>query len=54
MRRFDFLIDEQQIEFLESLSGNVAEHLRRAIDDYIEKQKDLKVSASKSKRKEGE
>lgn len=50
MKRVDFLLDEIKIKFLSSLSGTLSEHLRRAIDDYIEKKKALNVSASKSKK----
>ena len=60
IRRVDFLIDREQIEFLNSLPGTVSEHIRFAIAQYIHRLKQEEVrlarnaSASASKRKEGE
>ena len=54
MKRIDAYIHEIQYFFLTSLPGTLSEHIRRALDDYIEKVKALKVSASTSKRKEAE
>lgn len=45
---------KEQLEFLKTVPGNFADHLRRALDEYIEKLKGQKVSASASKRKESE
>jgi len=55
MRRIDFLADKKQVETLESFGGTLSEHIRRALDEYIQKVKQSKlgVSASTSK-KEGD
>jgi hypothetical protein len=39
-------------EYLDSLPGSLSEHIRRAIDEYIEKMKSPRASISPSKRKE--
>lgn len=49
LKRFDFLIDRTQIEQLQSLPGNVSEHIRRAIYEYLQKIYMQNVSASQSK-----
>ena len=43
---------DHQVEFLENLKGKFSEHVRRAVDDYIKKIKNGKVSASQSKGRE--
>ena len=50
MIRKNFWLTNDQFRFLRKLEGNVSEHIRRAIDEYIEKKKQeqLKVSTSKS------
>ena len=53
MLRRDVYLTEEQDNFLCKLAGTISEHIRRAIDDYIEKLT-KKVSASQSKRKGGE
>ena len=50
MRRIDVYIHENQYNFLTIQSGTISEIIRRAIDDYIEKTRTLKVSASTSKK----
>lgn len=45
---------KEQLDFLKTIQGNFADHLRRALDEYIERLKGQKVSASASKRKESE
>lgn len=42
---------EEQKDKLESLSGNISEHIRRAIDEYLERRKEFQVSVSLSKKK---
>lgn len=38
---------QEQIDFLEGLEGlNTSEHIRRAVDEYIEKKKGQSVSAT--------
>ncbi len=49
MRRFNFFLDEERIDFLEKLPGTISEHIRRAIDEFIEREKTKGISASKSK-----
>jgi len=49
MKRIDLYINEVNLSFLSTLSGTVSEHIRRAIDEYIEKVKNFKVSSSLSK-----
>ena len=41
-------ITPEQHDFLESLAGTKAEHIRRAIDDYLLKQETKNVSTSSS------
>jgi len=48
--RFNLLLTEEQANFLGKLPGTASEHVRRAIDEYIEKIKAKSVSESKSKR----
>lgn len=51
MLRKDFWMTNDQVRFLRKLEGNMTEHIRRAIDEYIKRKKEeqLKVSFSKSK-----
>ena len=53
MVKYTFLLTNKQHRFLKELGGNTSEIIRRAIDEYIERQKNLNVSISKS-RKEGD
>jgi len=40
-----------QVDFLEGLDGlSVSEHIRRAIDDYIQKKRERNVATSPSKK----
>lgn len=52
MKRKNFYLTEEQASFLENIDDlSVSEHIRRAIDEYIEKRKPLgKVSYSPSKK----
>lgn len=50
MRRIDVYITENQLSFLSTLPGTISEHVRRALDDYIQKMRVAKASASKSKK----
>jgi hypothetical protein len=51
MIRKDFWLTNDQVRFLRKLEGNMTEHIRRAIDEYILKTKkeQLKISTSLSK-----
>ena len=49
MLRKDIWLTNEQVRFLRKLEGNTTEHIRRAIDEYIGKMKDLQVSKSPSK-----
>jgi len=49
MIRKDIWLTDDQYNFLRKLEGNSTEHIRRAIDIYIESKKMLKVSISPSK-----
>lgn len=51
MVRKQYFIRNDQIRFLSKLPGNDAEHVRAAIDDYIEKKRreTINVSMSQSK-----
>lgn len=49
MIRKDLFLTNDQFRFLRKLEGNVSEHIRRAIDAYIDSKRKLKVSFSKSK-----
>jgi len=50
LRRFDFFINEEQVKLLKNLPGNVSEHIRRAIYEYLQKLSEANVSSSASKR----
>jgi len=50
MVRKAFFLDQEQIDFLESLPGTASEHVRQAINQY--KERYFNTSASESKRKE--
>lgn len=53
MVRRNVYVTPSQIEFFLSLDTlTISEHIRRAIDEYIERLKITKVSASASKRKD--
>ena len=49
MIRKDFWLTNDQFRFLRKLEGNVSEHIRRAIDKYINEVKKLDVSTSPTK-----
>ena len=49
MVRKDFYLREDQVEFLSKLQGQMTDHIRQAVDDYIFKLKSVNVSASQSK-----
>lgn len=49
MKRIDVYIREDQFYFLTSTPSTLSEHIRKALDDYIEK---LKPTSSQSKSKE--
>jgi predicted component of type VI protein secretion system len=52
MDRINIYIDKKQGEYLEKLSQDgvtLSEHIRRAIDEYIERLESLKVTISPSK-----
>lgn len=44
-------MEQEQIDFLRNLPGTVAEHVRQAVNEYIEKKRGL--PASSQSRKEG-
>jgi hypothetical protein len=48
MKRIDFFLDDNQSTFLATLPGTVSEHLRRAVDEYVERKQSSKVSGSLS------
>lgn len=50
MIRKDLFLTNNQVRFLRKLEGNMTEHIRRAIDEYIERKKALEVSNSPSKK----
>lgn len=49
MERVDFNLSSDKKTFLETLPGNLSEHLRRAVDEYIAKINLQNVSSSRSK-----
>ncbi len=52
MLRRNIYVSQEQTDFLKTLTNiNVSEHIRRAIDEYIQKLKTTNVSASASKQK---
>ena len=53
MIRKNFWLSDYQVKSLNKLEGNVTEHVRRAIDEYLARinEKKLKVSKSPSKNK---
>ncbi len=48
MKRKHFYLTDEQITFLKSLPGTMAEHIRVAINEYITKKNQANVSASSS------
>jgi len=51
MKRINLYIGEDQVSFIKNLGGlSLSEHIRRAIDAYIDELKGNKVSASQSKK----
>ncbi len=48
MIRKNFWLTNDQFRFLRKLEGNISEHIRRAIDLYIDSKKELKISNSPS------
>jgi len=48
MLRKDLYLTNSQVRFLRKLEGNMTEHIRRAIDRYIDEIKMLKVAKSPS------
>lgn len=52
MIRVNFLLDESTFNFLKNLPGTISEHIRRAINEYIDKIKAQQISASQSERRE--
>jgi hypothetical protein len=53
LRKTFYLTEEQNKYFLEHTLITASEHIRRAIDDYIKKQKSFLVSSSLSEEKGG-
>ena len=52
MVRKHFLLSNDQIRFLQHLPGTTTEHVRRALDDYIEKVKREQTQVSNSPSKD--
>lgn len=50
MHRINVFLHDYQIKFIKSLPQTITEIIRSAVDDFIEKQKGLNVSASQSKK----
>jgi len=50
--RIDFLIPEEEIEFLRTQSGSLSSHIRTAIRDYTRKLRGMNVSTSASRKEE--
>ena len=48
MIRKNFWLTNDQFRFLRKLEGNVSEHVRRAVDEYIAKLKIERLNVSKS------
>jgi len=48
MIRKNFWLTNDQFRFLRKLEGNVSEHVRRAVDEYITKLKIERLNVSKS------
>ena len=46
MVRKHLLLTNEQDRFLGKLSGNASEHIRRAIDEYIERHKNMDATTS--------
>ena len=49
MIRKDFFLTDKQAKFLSEIEGNASEHVRRAIDKYINDIKKLDTSISPTK-----
>lgn len=54
MKRIDLYITDEQNDFFTQLEGTFSENIRKALDDYIIKLRQLKTSSSASVRKDGE
>ena len=54
MKRFNVFLSEDQISYLKSLVGTISEHIRHAVNEYIDRKKNLNVSSSQSKSKGGD
>lgn len=50
MMRYNLFLSNEQHRYLKKKGGNASEIIRRALDEYIEKQKNLNVSISSSER----
>jgi hypothetical protein len=54
MVRRTFNFTEKQINFLKKLPGTISEHIRRALDEYIDRMMGQNASFSQSKKKGSE
>lgn len=54
MKRINLYIDEEILKYLKSLHGRVSDHIRYALEDYVEKSRTSNVIESKSQRKVGD
>ena len=54
MRRVDLYLSQEQVDFLKNLPGTISEHIRKAVDEYIDKLHVVSASASASVKKEVE
>jgi len=50
MIRKQVYLSPEQINFIDTLSGTFAEHIRIAVEEYIQRKQNLNVSASQSKK----
>jgi len=48
MIRKNFWLSNDQVRFLRKLEGNMTEHIRRAVDEYIAKKREEQLKISKS------
>lgn len=49
MRKRNFFLTNAQDAFLRSLDGSVSEHIRRAVDEYIERKRNVPITISPSR-----
>ncbi len=53
MRRINAFLEDSWVDYLKKLPGTLSEHFRRAVNEYITRIEEKKVSSSQSKGGDG-